>query len=97
MMNLKAPVAKVQEVKAVHDYLQRLSAVYLLLGPACNMTCRHCSQTPIKNTFCLQPDSVLPEKVIQFLKTWLEAKNGSFSRIYFWGGEPLLYWETIQR
>ena len=90
-------MVKAQEVKAMRDYLQRLSAVYLLLGPACNMTCRHCSQTPIKNTFCLQPDSVLPEKVIQFLKTWLDAKNGSFSRIYFWGGEPLLYWKTIQR
>ena len=61
------------------------------------MTCRHCSQTPIKNTFCLQPDSVLPEKVILFLKKWLKVKSGAFSRIYFWGGEPLLYWETIKR
>ena len=81
----------------MHDYLQRLSAVYLLLGPACNMTCRHCSQTPIKNTFAMKPADELPEKVIQFLKTWLDVKNGSFSRIYFWGGEPLLYWETIKR
>ena len=79
------------------EYLHGLSAVFLLLGPACNMTCRHCSQTPIKNTFCQQPDSELPEKVILFLKKWLSVKNGFFSRIYFWGGEPLLYWETIKR
>ena len=97
---------KVPEVKAVAvnkpwtgetEYLHGLSAVFLLLGPACNMTCRHCSQTPIKNTFCLQPDFELPEKVILFLKKWLSVKNGFFSRIYFWGGEPLLYWETIKR
>ena len=79
------------------EYLHGLSAVFLLLGPACNMTCRHCSQTPIKNTFCQQPDSELPEKVLLFLKKWLSVKNGFFSRIYFWGGEPLLYWETIKR
>ena len=79
------------------EYLHGLSAVFLLLGPACNMTCRHCSQTPIKNTFCLQPDFELPEKVLLFLKKWLSVKNGFFSRIYFWGGEPLLYWETIKR
>ena len=103
---MKAQAVKVLEVKAVEvnnpcigetEYLHGLSAVFILLGPACNMTCRHCSQTPIKNTFCLQPDSELPEKVIQFLKKWLKVKSDSFSRIYFWGGEPLLYWETIKR
>ncbi len=83
--------------KRERRYLRGINAVYLLLGPACNMTCRHCSQTPIKNTFALQPDSELPEVVIAFLKEWLNVKNGSFSRIYFWGGEPLLYWETIKR
>ena len=106
MMSMKAQAVKVPEVKAVAvnkpwtgetEYLHGLSAVFLLLGPACNMTCRHCSQTPIKNTFCQQPDSELPEKVILFLKKWLSVKNGFFSRIYFWGGEPLLYWETIKR
>ena len=105
-MSMRAQAVKAPEVKAVAvnkpwtgetEYLHGLSAVFLLLGPACNMTCRHCSQTPIKNTFCLQPDFELPEKVIVFLKKWLSVKNGFFSRIYFWGGEPLLYWETIKR
>lgn len=111
-MNLKHQAVKVPAVKvqvAVNktmlkklwtsekNYLRGLKAVFLLLGPACNMTCRHCSQTPIKNTFCLKPDSELSEKVISFLKKWLDVKNGSFSRIYFWGGEPLLYWDTIKR
>ncbi len=98
---------KAVAVKAVHkmhkmnnknkEYLRGISAVYLLLGSACNMTCRHCSQIPIKNTFSLRPAEGLSEKIIKFLKKWLTAKKGDFSRIYFWGGEPLLYWETIKR
>lgn len=78
------------------EYFRSLSAIFLLLGPACNMTCRHCSQMSIKNTFSLKPDSQLNEKVILFIKKWLKYKN-DFSRIYFWGGEPLLYWETIKQ
>ena len=77
--------------------MDRLSAVFLLLGPACNMTCRHCSQKPIKNTFSLRPDSELDDRIVTFIKDWLKAKNGSRSTIYFWGGEPLLYWETIKK
>lgn len=76
--------------------LKDLYAVYLLLGSACNMTCRHCTQLPIKNTFNLAPcGGKLSEDVMKFLKEWNYArKNG---RIYFWGGEPLLYWNTIKR
>lgn len=77
--------------------IDRLSAVFLLLGPACNMTCRHCSQKPIKNTFSLRPDSELDDRIVTFIKDWLKAKNGSRSAIIFWGGEPLLYWETIKK
>ncbi len=80
-----------------NDYLLGIDAVFLLLGPACNMTCRHCSQIPIKNTFALKPECELSGKVIRFLNKWLDAKGGSFSCICFWGGEPLLYWETIKR
>jgi radical SAM protein with 4Fe4S-binding SPASM domain len=31
-----------------------------------------------------------------FIKKWLKDCN-SCSRFYFWGGEPLLYWETIKQ
>ena len=75
--------------------LEYLHAVYLLLGPACNMSCRHCTQTPIKSTLNLPPcGGKLSDDVVKFLRQWNKVRN--FGRIYFWGGEPLLYWETIK-
>ncbi len=82
--------------------LADLGAVYLLLGPACNMTCRHCTQTPIKNCFDLSPQG---KKLSQDVKDFIVKWNGSPwkygennpRRFYFWGGEPLLYWETIKK
>ena len=77
-------------------YFRILKAVYLLLGPACNMSCRHCSQTPIKNTFSLKPSDELNKNIISFLKEWSIVPPIYYKRIYFWGGEPLLYWKTIK-
>ena len=79
------------------DYFFDLCAIFLLLGPSCNMSCRHCSQTPIKNTFSLKPNCELSDDVILFIKRWIDARKGLISRIYFWGGEPLLYWNTIKQ
>ena len=82
--------------------LEDLGAVYLLLGPACNMSCRHCSQTPVKNCFNMSPNGgELSQDVKDFVVKWSNlpwkyAKNNS-RRLYFWGGEPLLYWQTIKK
>lgn len=79
-----------------------LGAVYLLLGTACNMSCRHCSQTPIKGCFNLSPQGKeLSQEVKDFIVKWSNlpwkyAENNP-RRLYFWGGEPLLYWETIKK
>ena len=80
-----------------NEYFLEVFAIFLLLGPSCNMSCRHCSQTPFKNTFSLKPDCELSNDVISFIKRWSNARKNILSRIYFWGGEPLLYWETIKR
>ena len=86
------------ENKDMNQILMDMGAIYLLLGPACNMTCRHCSQTPIKNTYALKPSEELSPNVIDFIEKWLSVKpENSYSRIYFWGGEPLLYWNTIKK
>lgn len=80
--------------------LQDLGAIYLLLGTQCNMSCRHCVQTPIKNTLCLKPNGNYPTKeVLGFIKNWanLPWRFSKPRRLYFWGGEPLLFWETIKR
>ena len=81
-----------------YEYYTIMKAVFLLLGPSCNMSCRHCSQTPIKNTYNLKPNSELSKDVINFLYEWITlTPNIKNKRIYFWGGEPLLYWNTIKK
>lgn len=73
-----------------YDPITSLTLLYVLLGPACNMHCRHCSQLPIKlnkmPTECL-------ENVVQWIRTLSVSGN---KRIYFWGGEPLLYLSEIK-
>lgn len=82
--------------------LNDLGAVYLFLGTACNMSCRHCVQTPIKSCFNLSPHGKeLSQEVKDFIVMWSNlpwkyAENNP-RRLYFWGGEPLLYWETIKK
>lgn len=75
---------------------QYISTVYLMLGPACNMTCKHCSQTAIKNTYSFAPvGGGLNEDMTKFLIEW--GKDTSrMKNLYFWGGEPLLYLSTIK-
>lgn len=68
-----------------------VSALYLMLGSACNMSCRHCTQEPIKSFKC--PNQKLKENVLEFIVDWDKRGGGRF---YFWGGEPLLYWNTIK-
>ena len=63
------------------------------------MSCRHCTQQPIKNTFtCVPNGEKLSNDVISFIRKWTNTKwkRNEKRRIYFWGGEPLLYWETIK-
>lgn len=79
--------------------LNDLSDVFIMLGASCNMTCRHCVQTPIKNTLKLSPcGNTVSEDVISFISKWskLPWKYARKRRIYFWGGEPLLYWQSIK-
>ena len=81
-----------------YEYYRIMKAVFLLLGPSCNMSCRHCTQIPIKNTFNLKPTHILSKNVINFLQEWVTlTPNITSKRIYFWGGEPLLYWNTIKK
>lgn len=102
----KAAAAKA--VDLVHNFsenlksLEDVGAVYLLLGTACNMSCRHCVQTPIKGCLNLSPHGKeLSQEVKDFIVNWSNlpwkyAENNP-RRLYFWGGEPLLYWETIKK
>lgn len=76
-------------ITSQYDPAQRLNLVYILLGPACNMNCRHCSQLPIKS---YELSTICTERVLDWLKSISCIGN---KRIYFWGGEPLLYLQQI--
>ncbi|MDO4937580.1 MAG: 4Fe-4S cluster-binding domain-containing protein [Sutterellaceae bacterium] len=70
-----------------------LQKIYLMLGPACNLKCRHCYETD-------QPmpklNKVIHADVWDYLSRCSErSKTGQPMKLVFWGGEPLLYWKLI--
>ena len=75
---------------------------HVLLGPACNMHCRHCSQTDEKTV--KRFSGSLSLKTWQTLKNFIQYSSKFLSsdkfclkrKIIFWGGESLLHWDVIQ-
>lgn len=75
---------------------------HLLLGPACNMRCRHCSQTADKRVDLF--GGPLSPKVWELIRNYVSYSVGNPSedlfvkkrRLIFWGGEALLHWDTIR-
>ena len=64
------------------------------------MTCRHCTQNPVKDSLSYIPDNgCLDKSVKDFLVKWSNLPNEKSSprNLFFWGGEPLLYWDFIKR
>ena len=71
--------------------MQNIEELYLLLGNFCNTTCRHCLQTKVKDFYVTNRD--FSSDVFSFIKKW--SNYQPYGKIYFWGGEPLIYWNTI--
>ena len=77
-----------------------LQKVTLKLGNACNMRCRHCSQSNDKDIVL---SGTVSDGVLAFLDSYVRfAVDRTFSEgksryLIFYGGEPLLYWETVKR
>lgn len=62
------------------------------LGLSCNYSCEYCNQrfvphSPETNKFDIQP-------FLEKLPTWFKPEGEV--NIQFWGGEPLVYWKTLQ-
>ena len=73
-----------------------LKKIYLMLGPACNLKCRHCYETDV-------PQPRLKKTIDRDVWNYLErmsadrVKRGDAPmQLTFWGGEPLLYWNLIR-
>lgn len=74
------------------------SMIFLTLGVECNFKCRYCLQND--NLTGHLKVSKMSGKVRKFIidnSLALKKKNGSNAKthIRLWGGEPLLYWDTI--
>lgn len=73
--------------------------LFLMLGPACNMCCRHCVENPQKQvlfTMGLNATNLkIDEKVLLLIENFIKNVKKGKPKIVFWGGEPLLYWNTI--
>ena len=84
---------------------KNISCFHLLLGPQCNMHCRHCIQTG-NNTF-IEKENVnfsISEKTKSTLFNWIDyviyrkpnCVNKVLPVLNFWGGEPLIFYKVIR-
>jgi uncharacterized protein len=74
-------------------YLKRnINTVFLMLGNSCNMNCAYCLQHPLVHKPLTR--EVNPE-IYDFLEE-ISQENSRPLHLQFYGGEPLLYFGTIQ-
>ncbi len=73
-----------------------IKKIYLMMGSACNFSCRYCLQQPIKQDISNKPISLDVYKYIDKIQNLKQQNNKQPLSIIFWGGEPLLYWKTIK-
>ena len=63
----------------------------IALGSNCNFHCKYCSQTLYRG----QCYNAKPSDVKPFI-SMLKASGLQCHRIMLWGGEPLVYWKTME-
>lgn len=70
--------------------------IYIMMGDQCNYHCKYCLQRD--NLELAIDNQIMDEKVYDFLIE--QAKqcitDNNTLKVIFWGGEPLIYWETIK-
>lgn len=71
---------------------QYLSKLVLLISHACNMKCDYCSL----HEFNAQNRYMTAEVAIQAIKKVIDYYNGNIGMVLFFGGEPLLNFDTIK-
>lgn len=73
--------------------ITKCKKVFIILGDDCNLSCRYCIQHPITHR------QHSPELNMEVLK-WLDETACNADEplnVCFYGGEPLLYYETIKK
>lgn len=73
---------------------RKVHTVFLMLGNNCNMNCKYCLQHPLVTR---QLTNKVNPEIYDFLKECAEELGVNQKlHIQFYGGEPLLYFETIK-
>lgn len=75
-----------------------IKIVYLVLGHDCNFSCKYCIQNDEFRTQKTKKTTVVSDKVFKYLEELASLKlpEDKKIRIFFWGGEPLLYFDAIK-
>lgn len=70
--------------------MEQFDSIYIMLGFECNFSCVYCLQGDIQKQ---APAEAFSDSFFAFLD---EYPYKDTTRLFFWGGEPLLYWSTIR-
>ena len=73
-----------------------VNKVYIMMGFACNFHCKYCVQNG--QSRCPNISTKVSDKLINYLKRLHDIRPEVKNKItiMFWGGEPLLYFDTIK-
>lgn len=66
----------------------------IMLGEKCNLSCKYCLQKGFLTESV--PCKTVDQKVYDFIKEESSHKKDGPMKLLFFGGEPLVYWETIK-
>ena len=82
-----------QYTKYKQTFKRDVLGLYIILGMKCNYDCSYCMQKEIRKDSGI-PDFT-PRKVHDFLEKIKKARITT-KFIGLWGGEPLVYWKTLE-
>ena len=74
----------------MYKYVERL---VVILGESCNLQCKYCLQHDIRNS---EPKKEISDDVLRFISKMIDAHKESPLKILLYGGEPLVYWDTVK-
>lgn len=70
-----------------------INTIFIMLGEACNLQCKYCMQHEVVNKVLSKE---INPSVIEFIKD-IAGNQKNPVVLQFYGGEPLLYYENIQK
>lgn len=70
--------------------MSKINKIFLMLGEKCNLQCKYCLQHDLVK----QCSAEIDENVMNFIRS--KIVDYRRLKIIFYGGEPLVYWNTIK-